>query len=620
MRYLLAFFRGLWHGLDVLRRVLHLLLMLALLALVIIGLRGSIPHLPERGALIVHPSGDIVEQLAGEPLQRALSEAQGESAPETLLWDLTRAIRAARTDNHIQALLIETDDLASVGQPELEELAAAISDFRASGKKVIAHGSYFLQGQYYLAAQADEVYLDPFGFVMLPGYDLYRMYLKDAVDKLAVDVHLVRAGKFKSAAEPFVRRDMSDEERQESAAYLQSLWLGYRTAIGTARHLDPDALSRYADGYAAAVQKAGGDLAGVAKAAGLVTALRTDAQVEQRMAELVGADDGKRGFQGVDVDDYLRTLRAEEHTHRGAASAVGVIMASGLMYDGNQPAGTIGGQSTAALLRQARQDDAIKAVVLRIDSPGGSVLAAEQIYREVQLLRAAGKPVIASMGNVAASGGYYIAAPADEVLASANTITGSIGVFATVPTFDRTLAKLGVHVDGVGTTALSGSLRLDRPLQPDIATVLQASVDHAYAQFVERVASGRRKTPAAVDAIAQGRVWAGRDALRLGLIDRIGGYEDAVQAAAKRASLGKDYDVRVIEPELSFTEQLLLNARSSIAALARSVGLGHGNIAGTGLSAQLAPQLKPLERELARWQRLAATPERALAYCACTVD
>ncbi|MBS0387145.1 MAG: signal peptide peptidase SppA [Proteobacteria bacterium] len=620
MRYLLTFFRGLWHGLDVLRRVLHLLLMLALLTLLIVGLRGSIPHLPERGALIVHPSGDIVEQLAGEPLQRALSEAQGESAPETLLWDLTRAIRGARDDAHIQALLIETDDMAGAGQPELEELAAAIRDFRASGKKVIAHGSYFLQPQYYLAAQADEVYLDPFGLVLLPGYDRYRMYFKDAIDKLAVDVHLVRAGKFKNAAEPFIRRDMSDEERQESSAYLQSLWLGYRTAVGAARHLDPGALGSYADGYAAAVQKAGGDLAAVAKAAGLVTALRTDAQVEQRMAELVGADDGKRGFQGVNVDDYLRTLRVEEHAHRGAATAVAVIMASGEMYDGNQPAGTIGGLSTAALLRQARQDDAVKAVVLRIDSPGGSVLAAEQIYREVQLLRAAGKPVIASLGDVAASGGYYIAAPADEIYASANTITGSIGVFTTIPTFDRALTKLGVHVDGVGTTALSGTLRLDRPMRPEVEAILQASVDHAYAQFVERVASGRRKTPAAIDAIAQGRVWAGRDALRLGLVDRIGGYDDAVQAAAKRAGLGKDYDVRVIEPELSFTEQLLLNARSSFAALARRAGFIRGSLLGTGLPAQLAPQLKPLERELARWQRLAATPQHPLAYCFCTVD
>ena len=224
------------------------------------------------------------------------------------------------------------------------------------------------------------------------------------------------------------------------------------------------------------------------------------------------------------------------------------------------------------------------------------------------------------MGELAASGGYYIAAGADEIIASANTITGSIGVFATVPTFDRTLAKLGVHVDGVGTTALSGSLRLDRPLQPAIESILQASVDHSYAQFIQRVASGRRKTPAAVDAIAQGRVWAGRDALRLGLVDRIGDYDEAVHAAAKRAKLGQDYDVRVIEPQLSFAEQLLLNARSTLGRVLAPLGEGTHSALAPVLDTKLAPQLAPLQREVARWQRLAAVPQHTLAYCFCTVD
>ena len=612
MRYLLGFFRNLWRGLDVLRRVLHLLLLLGLLALVLAALRGSIPRLPERGALVIHPTGQIVEQLSGAPFERALNQAQGESAPQTLLWDLTRAIRGAATDARIQALLLETDNLSGAGLPELEELARAIGEFRATGKKVVAHGSYFLQGQYYLAAQADEVYLDPFGFVLLAGFDRYRMYFKDAIDKLNVDVHLVRAGKFKSAAEPFVRNDMSAEERQESAAYLQALWLGYRTGIGAARHLDPAAIDAYANGYAAAVRQAGGDMAAVAKNAGLVTALRTGDQVEQRMGELVGVDADQHSFRSVALEDYLRVLHTEERLHRGGGSAVGVIMASGEILDGNQPSGTVGGESTAALLRQARDDSHIKAVLLRIDSPGGSVLASEQIYREVQLLRAAGKPVVASMGGLAASGGYYIAAPADEILASANTITGSIGVFATIPTFDRTLAKLGVNVDGVGTTALSGTLRLDRPLRPEVEAILQASVDHSYAEFLQRVASGRRQTPAAIDAIAQGRVWAGREALRLGLVDRLGGFEDAVHAAAKRARLSVGYEVRMIEPQLSFSEQLLLNVRSAYASVLRAVGFG--------ASSPLAPQLRPLEREVLRWQRLAAVPQHTLAYCFCAVE
>ncbi len=618
MRYLAAFFGKLWRGLDVLRRVLHLLLLLAVLALLIAALRSSIPRIPDRGALVIRPSGDIVEQLSGEPLQRAINQAQGQTPPQTLLWDLTRTIRSAAKDRRVQAILLETDDLDEVGLPEAEELAAALGEFRRSGKKVIAHGSYFLDSQYYLAAQADEVYLDPLGFVLLPGYDRYRMYFKEAIDKLSVDVHLIRAGKFKSAGEPFIRKDMSPEDRQDSAAYLQALWRGYRNGVGAARHLDPEAINAYANGYAAAVRAAGGDTARVALAAGLITGVRTGAQIEDRMAQLVGTDRNRHSFNAIAFDDYLHVIKTDEHLHRGSGSAVGVIVASGMILDGTQPSGTVGGDSTAALLRQARDDEAIKAVVLRVDSPGGSVLASEQIYREVQALRAAGKPVVASMGEVAASGGYYIAAPADEIMASGNTITGSIGVFAVVPTIDRTLSRLGVRVDGVGTTSLSGVLRVDRPLQPEIEGILQAGVDHTYAEFLQRVASGRHQTTAAIDEIAQGRVWAGSDALRLHLIDRLGTYEDAVHAAAQRAKLGKDYEVRVIEPELSFTEELLLSMRSGAAQTYRVMGLGGGSYA--GVAARLSPQLEPLERELLRWQRFAAVPNHTLAYCFCTAD
>jgi protease-4 len=618
MRYLGTFFAKLWLGLDVLRRVLHLLLLLALLAVLITALRSSIPKLPERGALVIRPSGEIVEQLSGEPLQRAISEAQDQAPPQTLLWDLTRAIRKAGNDPHVQALVIDTDDLESIGLPETEELAAAIGEFRRTGKKVISHGSYFLDGQYALAAQADEVYLDPLGFVLLAGYDRYRMFFKDAIDKLSVDVHLIRAGKYKSAAEPFIRRDMSPEEKQESSAYLQALWQGYRNGVGEARHLPPEAIDAYANGYAAAVRQAGGDTARVALAAHLVTGLRTAAQIEQRMIQLVGMDKDRHSFSEITFDDYIRVVKSEERLHRKSDSAVGVIMASGTILDGTQPSGTIGGDSTAALLREAREDESVKAVVLRIDSPGGSVLASEQIYREVQALRAAGKPVVASMGEVAASGGYYIAAPADEILASANTITGSIGVFAVVPTIDRTLSKLGVHVDGVGTTALSGALRVDRPLQPEIEGLLQAGVDHSYAEFLKRVGTGRHQSTEAIDQIAQGRVWAGSDALRLRLIDRVGTYQDALQAAAKRAKMGKGYEVRLIEPELGFTEQLLLSMRSNGMRVYRALGMGGGTYA--AVAARVSPQLQPLERELIRWQRFAAVPNHTLAYCFCTAD
>jgi protease-4 len=616
MRFLVGFFRKLWHGLDIFRRVLHLVLLLFLLALVIGALRESIPRLPERGALVVRPSGDLVEQLSGRPLERALSQAQGQAEPQTLLWDLTDGIRAAAKDARIQALLIDTDDLGSAGQAKLEELAAAIAEFRAAGKKVIARGSDFEQSQYYLAAQADEIYLDPFGRLLLQGYGRYRMYYKDALDKLAVDVHLYRAGKYKSAAETYVRRDMSPEERAESEAYINSLWRGYRTAVAGAQRRQPEELASYAEQFSERLKAAGGNAAQVAKAAGLITDIKTAAQVDARMVQLVGADSGADdpdAFRAVAFDDYLRVMRAEDRLRRRPRPTIAVVVASGEIVDGEQPPGTVGGKSTAALLRQARFDNDVRAVVLRIDSPGGSVFASEEIYREVRALRAAGKSVVASMSDLAASGGYYIAAPANEIIASGNTITGSIGAYGALPTFSRSLDKLGINVDGVGTAPLSGALRLDRPMQPALDALLGGSIQYVYQEFLGRVADGRGKTREEIDAIAQGRVWAGVDAQRLGLVDRLGNYEDALQAAARLAKLGADYRVRRIEPKLTLAEQLLFQMRGTTARLLRASGL----LSSPAL--RWAQRLQPLERELGRIDRYARSGS-AFTYCFCAVE
>jgi protease-4 len=612
MHTLGRFLYGIWRGLDVLRRSLELLLLLALLGIVIGALRQSTPRLPEKAALVVRPSGDIVEQLSGEPIERALNEAQGQGTPQTLLWDLTTAIRAAASDARIVVLVIDTDDMGGAGQAKLEELAAAIAAFRHSGKKIIAHGSYFLQSQYYLAAQADEVYLDPFGFVLLDGYDRYRMFFKDALDKLDIDMHLFRAGKFKSAAETFTRRDMSPEDREESDTYLQALWRGYRSSVSSARNIKAEAIAQYANGYVNAVAAAGGDTAKVARDSGLVSGLKTRQEVEDQLIDLAGADSAGKSYRQVSVADYLRATHAEDK-QRGKGQAVGVVIASGEILDGKQPPGTVGGDSTSQLLREARQDDEIRAVVLRIDSPGGSVLASEQIYREVQALKKDGKPVVVSMGDVAASGGYYIAAAADQIIASPNTITGSIGVFAGVPTFNRSLAKLGINVDGLGTTPLSGASQLDRPLSADAGRLIQVTVDHAYEEFLARVAKGRGKTREAIDAIAQGRVWSGMDARQQGLVDRLGGYDDAVMEAATRAGLKGGYGVRRIEPELSWAQQLLFQVRSSGERWLLRIGLAPGG------AAQLLHRLQPLQQELARWAQLSA-PNSVYAYCFCSIE
>jgi len=616
MRFLVSFFRKLWHGLDVFRRVLHLLLLLLLFGLLIGVLRQSLPALPERGALVIRPSGEIVEQLSGDPLQRAFNEAQGQHDLQTLLWDLTDAIRTAAGDSRIQALLIVTDDMTGAGQAKLEELALAIAEFRATGKKVVAAGGDFDQAQYYLAAQADEVYLDPFGMLMLPGYSRYRMYYKEALDKLAVDVHLYRAGKYKSAMEPYIRKDMSPEDRAESETYLQALWSGYRIAVAAARGRQPDDIARYAEQFPALLKAANGDGAAVALKAGLITGIRTGAEVGDRMMELVGAapeSDDPEQFRAVHMDDYLRVIHTEQGLRPDSRDTIGVVVASGEIIDGQQPPGSIGGETAAQLLRQARLDDDIRAVVLRIDSPGGSVTASEQIYREVRALRAAGKGVTVSMSDVAASGGYYIAAPADEIIASGNTITGSIGVYGALPTFNRSLDKLGIQVDGVGTTPLSGALRIDRPMSPQLSQILQTSVDRSYREFLARVADGRGRSSDEIDAIGQGRVWAGVDAQRMGLVDRLGSYQDAITAAAQRAGLGDSYSVRRIEPEATWAEQLLFQMRGSIAGGLRRLGVGQSPMQ------RWQQRLQPLEVELQRWERLTGSG-RAFAYCFCSVN
>jgi protease-4 len=596
--------------------VLHLILLLLIFGFIIGALRGSLPRLPPKAALFIQPYGQIVEQRSGDPLQIAFNEARGQRQSETLLWDLTESIRAAAKDSRVQAIVLQTDYMSGAGQPTLEEVAAAMREFRATGKKIIAQGAAFSQSQYYLASQADEIYLDPQGEVLLEGYERYRMYYKGLLDKLAVEVHLFRCATcgYKSAAEDLVRTGMSPEDRAESKVYLDALWAGYKAAVAKARDVSPDVIEQYTNGYIDAIRTNAGDAARVALEAGLVTGLKTEHEVIARMQELVGKDDTGNAYPAIELGDYVRVSRAEQQIRGAGHKRVGVIVASGDILDGQQPPGTVGGASTAELLRKARDDEDVAAVVLRVDSPGGSAFASELIYREVAAIKAAGKPVVVSMGDLAASGGYYVAAPADEIVASPMTITGSIGIYAAVPTFDRTLDKVGVTVDGVGTTALSGKLRLDRPLDPVLRDYMQISIERGYEVFLGHVAAGRNKTRDQVNAIAQGRVWIGNDAKAHGLVDTLGGYDDAVKSAAKRAGLAEGYAVRRLEPELSWAEQLAMQLRIGGARLAGQVlGPAVGE-----LQKAVAP-LAPIRDEMQRVRNLVESP-RPLAYCFCTVE
>jgi protease IV len=607
-----SFFSGLWRGLDALRKALHLILLLVIFGVLVGLLRGSVPRIPARAALLVAPEGQLVEQLSGEPLARALQESRGETHHETLLWDLTDSIRAAANDARIAALALDLEKFEGGTQPTLEELAAALREFRAGGKKVVAYGTEMTQERYYLAAQADEVLLDPMGFVLIEGYDRYRHYLKDVLDKLGVEINVFRVGAFKSAVESFTRNNMSPEDREESRSYLNVLWSSYQGAVTRARKLAPDALEKYVDSLSKTVPAAGGDAARVALQANLVTGLKTRIEFEQRLIGLVGKDDNN-SFKSVSVDDYVRYARAQKKLKADGKPRVGVIVAEGDILDGDQPPGSVGGDTIARLIRQARTDKDIKALVLRVDSPGGSVLASEQIYRELVALRNAGKPIVVSMSGYAASGGYYISAPADEIWASPATITGSIGIFAIIPTIERTLGKVGVGVDGVGTTPLSGQLRLDRPLGDEARTLLQSTVSRGYDEFLERVATGRKKSRDQVDAIAQGRVWAGTDARRIGLVDHaeVGSFNEAARAAARRAKVS-DYALEFIEPELTWAQALAMQLRSGLASL-----FLRASPTETAL-AQLAQRLDPVTLEAQRLARF-TVPNHLYAYCFCEV-
>jgi protease-4 len=621
-------FGYIFRGIDLLRRFLHLVLLLLIFGVLIGALKGSIPHIADNSALVISPKGEIVEQVSGDPIDQAIARAQGERQDETLLWDLVDALQAAKKDARIKVVVLDLDDMRGGGQPTLAELTAAIEDFRASGKKVIAHATYYGQEQYYVAAAADEIYLDPLGFVAIEGYDRYRTYYKDLFDKLGVEVNLFRVGAYKSAAEVYIRNDMSPQDREESLQYLNALWLNYRTAVAKARGLKPEDISAYVANIVPSLLAAKGDGAKVALDSKLVTGLKSTIEVEHRLVELVGAgsssdkeksekakedkSDLGEDFNSTSLTDYLRVVEAEKKARGAGKDKIGVIVAAGEILDGSQPPGTVGGESTSELIREARRNDRVKAIVLRVDSPGGSVLASEEIYREVRAAQKAGKPVVVSMGDLAASGGYYISASADEIWAHPATITGSIGIFGAIPTFQNTLAKLGVSVDGVGTTNLSGQLRVDRALGEDAKKMLQATIDHGYEEFLARVAAGRKKTRDDIHAIAQGHVWVGTDAKNNGLVDHLGLFDGAVKAAATRAKLKGDYEVERIEPELSWAESLALQMKVWIAK--NFVG----DLVSRNPLLRISKSIEPVQRELERWSRMNARDNR-YAYCFCDV-
>ena len=616
-------FIGLWDAVNFGRRLvfnlLFLLVLVVVLAVVLHG--GKLAPLGAHTALVVAPQGRLVEQYSCDPVSRAFARAtNGSDCREVRLRDLLRALDAARGDARIERVVLRLDELQAGGYASLREVAAALARVKAAGKQVVAYGDNYSQEQYLLAAQASEVYLDPMsqGGVMLEGLAAYRQYFREGLqDKLGVDMHLFKVGEYKSAAEPYVLDGASPEAKEADLFWMGDVWRRMLADIGRARGLSPELLAARIDALPQQVQAAQGDLARMARAQKLVDGLKTREQVEDLLAERGAADpDADGGFRQVALDTYL------QHVDGALPQAdprpqVAVVVAEGEIAGGEQPPGSVGGESTAALLRAARDDDDVKAVVLRVNSPGGEVFASEQIRREVAALKAAGKPVVASMGDVAASGGYWIAMDADRIYADPSTITGSIGIFGLFPTVDRGLAKLGVHTDGVGTTRYAGAFDVTRPLDPGVAAVVQAVIDKGYRDFTGKVARARGRSVEQVDAVARGRVWTGEQARQRGLVDAMGGLDAALADAAARAHLGKRdaWRVRYVEPAPRPFEQWfggLVEGRAGLALL-RASGVGEALLR-QHLAAQLPDGL------LARLaQARGPARVRPLAYCFCSL-
>lgn len=609
---LVRLFSAIWSGVDGVRKVLHLVLLLFVFLLFFGAMQDSSLVLPDRAALVIQPYGFLVEQIEGDPFDRALAELAGDGKPQTLLQDIVDALEYAKDDDRIEVVYLELSSLLGAGLSKLQQLSAAIDDFKTSGKPVIASADFLSQQGYYIAAHADEVYLHPDGMLLLQGYGRFRSYFKDAIDLLRIDWNVFRVGTHKSFVEPYTRMDMSDEDRESTLHLVEQLWSLYQVDVETARELDTGTIQDFTDNFAEIVEEAGGDMATAAAQYGLVDDLLKRTEVRELLIDYVGADpDNPDTYQAAFMHNYLAQMRMLSGD-KVRSKNVAVIVASGEILFGTQPPGTIGGDSTAELLRRARNDDSVEAVVMRVDSPGGSSFASEIILDEIRALQEAGKPVVASMGSVAASGGYVISMYADRVFASPSTITGSIGIFGMFPTYQRTLDAVGITTDGIGSTPWSGELRPDRAMSEQAKQLFQMVINDGYQDFIGAVADSRGMEVEAVDAIGQGQVWTGMDALNNGLIDELGGLDDAIAAAAELAEISDDFGIKIIEQELSPTQQVLID----LIGTAASMGV---DVSGWAGQSSVVDDIKDLVAEKTSTLLRFNDPKGVYSHCFCDI-
>ena len=599
-----------WRALDATRRtVLNLIFLVIIVVLLFAIFGGGAKPLAEKTTLVLELKGELVEQHSATVRETLMSGiGAGETRRTIQLRDMLTVLDNAAKDSNITTVLLMLDEFDVSGMANLHEIGAALDRVRGAGKKVIAWGGNFDQKNYLIATHASEIYVHPMGMVMLEGFGRHRNYYRDALDKLGVTVNLIKVGTFKSFAEPYIGNGPSPAAAEADAFLYNALWANYTAEVEKFRKLPAGTIDQDIARLPEILTAANGNAAQVALNAKLVDGIKTRDEVREMLAKSGARDVENKTFRQVSFNDYLA-----RHPQKMFGDAVGVIVAEGSISDGTSGPGSIGGLSTANLIRRARNDDQVKAVVLRVDSPGGSAYGSELIRRELELTRAAGKPVVVSMGGVAASGGYWISMASDEVIADPSTVTGSIGVFAILPTAEKVADKLGIHTVGTTTTWLADSYNPLRPLDPRFGQLIQSSINHVYSEFTTKAAAARKMPVAAIDAVGQGRVWTGAQAKERGLVDRLGSYTDALASAAARGKLGKDYRVAYIERQGNAFERLLQSFGVS-AATAINIQVKMGVLDGlpTGAATTVAKDMAFLSN-IADGKK----PFAAVTHCMC---
>ena len=557
-------------GLTVLSNLIFLSFVLILVTVLFYTPKVNVPP---HSALVLNPEGDIVEERSPmDPLAKVLNNLGGMPLHgETFLQDIIDTISTAAADQRIKLLVLNPSRIGDASLEQIQAIGVALNAFKQTGKKVIAVGDSFSQAQYYLASWADKIYLHPMGTVSVHGIAVYRLYLQEMLDKLAINFHVFRVGTFKSAVEPLLRNDMSPEDKEANRLWLGNLWKVYCTDIAQHRKLEIEILNENINSYVSQLASINGDRSQLALATGLVDGLKTHQEMEQLLQEMVGPSADKTGYNHIGFQEYLQTVTPSYADADGKKELIGIIATSGNIMYGKNSVGQIGSDDLIKRIRKARQDKRIKAIVLRINSGGGSAFASELIRQELLLAKQEGKIVVVSMGAMAASGGYWLAADADAIVASPVTLTGSIGIFGAMPTVEKTLAKIGIHGDGVGTTDIALFGNPTTAMNPEEAAAMQMDVEQGYRQFLDIVAKGRKMTVAEVEKIAEGRVWDGATALKLRLVDKLGTLEDALAEAAQRAHVPKENGYFIDLTHDTYLERLKWNEQPVEALTARFV-------------------------------------------------